>query len=329
MKKIAKILFIFLGLLVVVVCFLVWQTPAVEVKSFGVTFSKLMAEDFGVDWKESFNATVEDLKIKNIRIPVYWQEVEPMKGEFNFSWLDWMLETADKNNAKVILAIGRKVPRWPECHEPEWIINNQDTRYNNQRLLNYIKTTVERYDDNQVVWAWQVENEPFLKFGICPKADGNLLDEEIELVRSISDKPIIVTDGGEFGDWFRAYKRGDIFGSTLYRHVQTRFIGEWTYPLPPSFFRLRQSVVKMFYGEKPVFVAELQAEPWIDGVVKDADLETQYASFGPERFGELMEYIEGTGFDTFYFWGAEWWFFLKEQGHPEMWNLVKEKLNTF
>lgn len=323
MKIIKKIILIVLVVIIVLIIsgwLLIKKVPTVETKTFGVTFSKIMAEDFNLDWQKAYRSIVQDLGIKKVRIPVYWPEVEVAEGEFDFSWFDWILEESKKNEVDVILVVGIKVPRWPECHRPEWV--------DNESLLKYIETTVKRYNNHSAVWAWQVENEPFLKFGICPNYEPKFIDKEIELVRSISNKPIIVTDGGEFGDWFRAYKRADIFGSTMYRHVQARFIGEFTYPLPPSFFRLRQSVVELFYGKKPKIVVELQAEPWIDGVVKDSSLEVQYAGFGPERFDDLMEYIEGTGFDTFYFWGVEWWYWLKEKGHPEMWELVKDYVDN-
>lgn len=327
MKKFIKIFILVLLVLFVVGVFWVSRVPKTSVKNFGVTFSKTMAEEFGLDWKDVYREIFDDLGISKIRIPVYWQEVEKEEGDFDFSDYDWMLGVAKENNTEVILAVGRKVPRWPECHEPEWF-QSQSSNLKSQSLLNYIKTTVERYDSNPAVAAWQVENEPFLPFGICPEYDPYFIDEEIELVRSLSDKSIVVTDGGEFGDWARAYKRADIFGSTMYRHVVTKYIGEWTYPIPSWFFRLRQGFLETFYEKKPRIVIELQTEPWIDGVVKDATVERQYEGFGPERFAEMMEYIKGSGFDTFYFWGVEWWYWLKEQDRPEMWDLVKSQVSN-
>ena len=310
--------------------FFVSRVPKVEPKNFGITYSVKMAKDFGIDWQEAFEASLEDLGVKKIRIPVYWDEVEKEEGVWDFSQIDWMLEQAEKYDAEIVLAVGKKVPRWPECHTPHWVreFSISNSQFSNEKLLNYIETTIKRYDDKEVVKYWQIENEPFLKFGICPNYDPYFVDEEIKLVKSLSDKKIIMSDGGEFGDWVRAYKRTDVFGSTLYRHIVSRFMGEWTYPIPSWVFRLRQGIVKTFYGDKPRIVIELQSEPWIDGVVKDSTVERQYEGFGPERFKEMMKYIEGTGFDTFYFWGVEWWYFLKEQGHPEMWDLAKEKISS-
>ncbi len=312
-------------ILILVGCFFVANVPSVDSKNFGVTFSVTMADYLDIDWQEAYIAILEDLNIKKLRIPVYWPEVEPEEGQFDFSRIDWMMEKAVEHKAELILVVGRRVPRWPECHSPEWV-QSEEMESQNKKLLNYIEVAVKRYDNNPTVWAWQVENEPFLKFGICPKLDVDFFESEIALVKSLSDKPIVLTDGGEFGDWVRAYKRADVFGSTMYRHVVTRYIGEWTYPIPSWFFRLKQGLVEVFYGEKPRLVVELQAEPWIDGDIKTSGVERQYEGFGPERHKKMTEYIKGTGFDTFYFWGAEWWYWLKtEKESPEMWELVKEQ----
>lgn len=326
LKKILLISAVFIAIVFTGSFFLLKRVPVAEVKSFGVTFSKIQAERLGLDWQEAYLAILNDLEIKKIRIPVYWQEVEAQKDAFNFVSIDWMVEKAEEHEAEIILAVGRKLPRWPECHEPEWV-QSQNANLKSQKLLDYIKKTIERYDTHPAVWAWQVENEPFLRFGECPHSEiKKNLDEEIALVRFLSDKPIIITDGGEFGDWFRAYKRADIFGSTMYRHVYGEWFGEITYPIPSFFFRLKHGLVELFYDKKPSLVIELQAEPWGDKLIEETDIDEQLRLFGPERFGEMMEYIKGTGFDTFYLWGAEWWYLLKEKGHPEMWEAVKDMI---
>lgn len=325
-KKILIFLIIAVAFLVCVICFFVCRIPQTEVKIFGVTYSKIQAEDLGLDWQKAYEAIFEDLGFDLIRIPIYWSEVEREEGVFDFSSTDWMMEVAEAHNANVVLVVGRKVPRWPECHEPTWV-QSQISKIKSQKLLDYIKTTVKRYDDSFAVWAWQVENEPFLNFGECPGLDKEFLDGEIKLVKSLSSKPIIITDGGEFGDWARAYKRADIFGTTMYRTIWNDTIGYFKYPIPPSFFRLKLGIIDFIYGKKPSVVIELQAEPWGPMLIQDLDINEQFVSMNPEKFKELMEYIEGTGFDTFYLWGVEWWYWLKENGHPEMWELVKSTIN--
>jgi hypothetical protein len=44
----------------------------------------------------------------------------------------------------------------------------------------------------------------------------------------------------------------------------------------------------------------------------------------PEMFKEDVEFAKQTGLDKFYFWGVEWWYWMKEkQNQPEIWNEAK------
>ncbi len=334
-KAILSLVFIagFAALLTGIIWFLLALAPKTPIKTFGVTFSKMQAEVLGLDWRETYENIFSDLNIKDVRVPVYWQEVEKEEGIFDFSSIDWMIEKAAEYDGKLILVVGRKVPRWPECFEPGWV-QNQKPDIKDQKLLDYIKKVVERYAENPTVVAWQVENEPFLKFGECPALDVQFLDKEIALVRSIAKKPVIISDGGEFGSWYRAYKRADIFGTTMYRIFYNKILGQIKYPLPPSYFRLKRALIETFFGlpagrqgKKPMVVIELQAEAWGPKLIYEVSTEENYKSFNPEEFRKILEYIKGTGFDTFYFWGAEWWYFLKEkENKPEMWELAKEMI---
>jgi hypothetical protein len=72
-----------------------------------------------------------------------------------------------------------KIPRWPECHDPYWIDDLEQKKIN-KRLLQFIEATIKRYQDNENIIYWQVENEPFLKFfGECPPLDKDFLKSEI------------------------------------------------------------------------------------------------------------------------------------------------------
>ena len=82
-----------------------------------------MPRIWGLDWKETYLALLDDLKVKNLKIAAHWDLIEPQDGVYDFADLDWQLEQARLHNAKVMLAIGMKTPRWPECHVPEWAKN--------------------------------------------------------------------------------------------------------------------------------------------------------------------------------------------------------------
>lgn len=286
---------------------------------WGVTFEKNFAEKLGLDWRLAYLAMLDDLKIKNIRVIARWADIEPQEDKFNFADLDWQVEQAAKREAKIILAAGFKSPRWPECHTPDWVGDKK------KALLKYIEAVVSRYKNNPAIVAWQVENEPFLPFGECPKVDAALLDAEIALVKKIDSRPILMTDSGELSFWVSAAKRGDIFGTTMYRWVWNRYLGSYKYPLPPSFFRVKERITRWFVGqEKQFIVIELQGEPWTHKQIYEISVEEQLALMPLAEFNETINYAKQTGFSDYYLWGVEWWYYLKEKGEGEYWERVKE-----
>src|SRR5690606_27427087 len=110
---------------------------------------------------------------------------------------------------------------------------------------------------------WQIENEPYLDFGICPKPDPNRVNEEIQIVKSLDPRPVLLTDSGELSTWYPVMELGDVFGTTLYRNVWSPWFGIVEYPLPPMFYTAKSRIVQLITGmNKPSIVAELQAEPW-------------------------------------------------------------------
>jgi len=334
LKKIFKIIFhVFLIALavipvLVVIVYVLFNWPIGEgvgnKAALGVTFSNRYAEDIGLDWKEAFTATLDDLGVRKIRIPVYWDRVEKNEGTYDFSEVDWQLQEAGKRNAEIILTVGQKVPRWPECFVPEWTKDNDAKR--KEKLLDFVGATIEQYKNNPAVKYWQVENEPFLTFGICPKLDVTLLDKEIALVREKDpSRKIIVTDSGELSIWYQAAKRADIFGTTMYLDVCSNKIGDcFTYPIGPNFFKIKQWVIRTFANQNNAIVIELQGEPWLQGWTIHKPIEEQLAAMDGERLKENVVFAENSGFSEIYIWGVEWWYWMKVQAnHPEIWQTAQ------
>ncbi len=332
MKYIKKFLRIFgkvigIAFIVLLGFFIYFNIPVSDQNDraeLGVTFSSRYAENIGLDWKEAYLAALDELEIKNVRLPVYWDLVEQSEGKFDFSDVDWQLNEARKRNVNIILTIGQKVPRWPECAIPDWAnINDQKRK---EALLDFISVVMERYKNNPEIKYWQIENEPFLLFGICPAPDADLLDSEITLVRKIDDsRKIIVSDSGELSLWVRAARRADVFGTTMYRNVYKEGWGYYVYPVGPRFFRFKYGLISLFAEQKNAIVAELQAEPWIQGWTVDATLEEQFKSMNEKKLRENVTYARQVGFPEIYLWGVEWWYWLKvEKNYPVLWNTAQE-----
>ena len=317
-----------LGVLLIIWAYGLVAVPKLEPKIWGLTFSARQAESFNLDPHETLTALVNDLGIKALRLSAYWDDIEPRKGEYDFSRIEGELDIARRGGATVVLAMGRKLPRWPECHDPKWLGEVSEGEQK-ERQLKYVKNVVERFKDDTTIGAWQVENEPFLPYGHCPGYDIDLLDQELSLVRELDpSRKVIVTDSGELSLWVRAAKRGDIFGSTMYRKVSNKYLGLITYPIPPSFFRVKRALTELAVGERPAIVVELQGEPWDLSPYQELPVERQFKTMGPDDFADTLEYAEKTGFDAFYLWGGEWRYWLKKNGHEEHWNLVKSRVDA-
>ena len=322
-----KFLFFFLIIVCFVLGVILYLSRPIEIageQEYGVTFSKPFAEKMGLDWKETYMAILDDLKADKLRLSAYWDQSEPKESEYSFDDIIWQVSEAEKGGADVILAIGRKLPRWPECHIPEWA-SSLDEQKKQELVLKYIAEAVSRLKDFKNIKIWQVENEPFLGFGECPVINKENLENEIFLVRSIDpSRPILVTDSGELGRWIPAARRGDIFGTTMYFQIYNDWIGHFKYPIRPGFFRFKQRLTDLSAGKKPKMVIEFQMEPWNKKQNYETSLEDQFAVFSESDFDKRVEFVKKTGFDTVYLWGAEWWYWLKEKhAKPEFWEKAK------
>jgi hypothetical protein len=324
-KKFLKLFFLSVVLFVVFIfgAFFSYPTEPPDGTIFGVTFSRFQAEGFGYDWREMYIAMLDDLGVRHLRLSAYWSEIEPGDDEFHFDVLDWQIDEAKKRDAQIILAIGRKTPRWPECHIPEWASDlSRDEQ--NAKVTEMLEVVVDRYKNEAAIWAWQVENEPLFPFGICPPRDQPYFEEEVMYVRSLdASRPIITTDSGELSFWLMAGSQGDIFGTTMYKIVQGSGIGLFSYDwVPAVFYRKKAAILqKLLPNLQDVIVIELQAEPWFAGLEASPDtLDRQFKRFSLKRFQKHIQYARDVSYSKTYLWGVEWWYWLKEEaGHPEFW----------
>ncbi|OGG86207.1 hypothetical protein A2392_01970 [Candidatus Kaiserbacteria bacterium RIFOXYB1_FULL_46_14] len=328
-NKWSRWLLVALLLIGIVAAFAWWLTekPVPSKIVYGMSFNTLYANELGLDWKEVYDAILDDLGVRHLRLAAHWPMVEPEKGVYNWTELDYQMERAEEVNADVIFAVGRRLPRWPECHVPEWGASLPWEKQK-EEIREYLRVVVERYKNNPAIIYWQVENEPYLEVfakDYCNELDEEFLIEEIELVRSLDPtRPILVTDSGNLGLWAHAYKHGDAFGTSVYVYFWNPELGQFRTILPPWFYRAKENFIKLFYGNKPTFLIELSAEPWLVEPVTSVDLKTQYERMDLQKINEIIDYAVETRYDKQYLWGAEWWYWLKKQGHNEIWDRGRE-----
>ncbi|MCB9798908.1 beta-galactosidase [Candidatus Nomurabacteria bacterium] len=301
------------------------QTYDIE---FGISFNNVHAASLGLDWNEVYEAMMTDLQPKYVRISATWKEIEEVKGVFNFESLEWQMDVAHQHGAKVILVVGQKAPRWPECHIPAWVDYGKGE--SKQELLRYVEKTVLHFKDHPALEMWQVENEPFIRFqfGECERYDRKAIFDEIAIIKKLDQKhPTIVTDSGEMGLWWTAAHSGDFFGTTLYRVVRipngTIFRYDW---LPAIVYRIKAWVTGVDMNR--FFISELQAEPWFDtGDPTNTPIEVQEKTMDPDRLHKHIEFSRHVGAKRAYLWGVEWWYFMKQvHGDQRYWEIVRDIL---
>jgi len=315
------LIIIFLSL--IIYYFFVARTPEQKNITWGVNFSQMQAESLKLDWKKTYLAILEDLGSKNIKLHTQWDWVEGKKDNFYFDDIDWQINEAEKHNAKLIYVAGMKTGRWPECHIPNWA-NELSKKEQQTEILKYIKEVVLKYKGSKSIVAWQAENEPLFKFGVCPWYDENFLKREVNFIKSLdSTRPVVVSDSGEQSFWIKAAGIGDIVGTTMYRRVWFHIFNDYGFYvnilLPAKTYGLKAELIKKLFG-KEVINVELQAEPWGKKLLYDIPFKEQEKLMDVSKFKGNIEYAKKTGLDEFYLWGAEWWYWLKEkQGKPEIW----------
>lgn len=298
--------------------------PAKKDIVFGATFSKKYAEELGIDWQKAYLGILDDLKVKALRLPVYWDDAERETGKYDFSAYDWMVNEAEKRNVKIILAVGIKLPRWPECHIPWWVKLDDPAKIEDS-FIPFLRDAVERYKTSPLISAFQVENEPyfFREFGVCPLLPQNFLDKEVDLVKKISGRPVILTESGELGHWERLIGKADILGVSLYRVTWNRWVGYFFYPLTPVFYREKIRVLKPFFED--ILITELQVEPWTNKSISQTPLEEQFKTMNLRQLKNNVDFVKYVGANEVYLWGVEWWYWMKEKnGDGRFWEEGKK-----
>ncbi len=232
-------------------------------QKLGVSFIPDYAASLGVDPQQTMDS-LTGIGVKNFRFVSYWSDIERTPGQYDFSQLDWQFEKAEAADAKVILTLGLRQPRWPECHIPDWAANEPREVWQPQ-LLNVMTAVVERYKDSPSLDRYQVENEYFLKgFGSCTDFSRDRLVTEYNLVKSLDPKHgIIVARSNNALGFPVGAPTPDEYSISVYKRVWDAGVTRryLEYPFPAWFYAYIAGTQKIFQ-HRDMIVGELQAEAW-------------------------------------------------------------------
>ncbi|MFZ5391323.1 MAG: beta-galactosidase [Patescibacteria group bacterium] len=289
------------------------------------TFSASQARYLGLNPTEAYLRIIKELKPKQIRLQANWDQIEPQFDQFDFFELDNFVDIATVNKVAVTLAIGRKLPRWPECHDPVWLKDLRPDQAD-ERLEIMLKRVVAHYKDNPTIIRWQLENEPLFTFGNCPVPNWHRLVKEVNLLRQLdSSRPILLTDSGELSSWWETAPLADVQGVTLYRVTWNPITHYFSYPLPAYWYRLKAALVSWWV--KDIIISELQLEPWASDGLNNLTYQEIQKSMSLDRFNDNVNYFYKTGFSQGFVWGVEWWLKAEQLGWPEYWQAGQKLFN--
>jgi hypothetical protein len=312
----------------------------------GTTFSQLQCRYLGLDNRETFQYLCS-LGFRQVRLGSYWNEIEPIENQFDFSTLDWLLDESHRCGIEVILTVGMKAPRWTEFHFPNWLSSRNDTSGSSQpidrhpeirdRTLHFLEQVVDHTRSAPAIKYWQIENEPFARLEIT---GGRFLSEpfvrqEVERVRSLAlpHQKILLTNAitlpaAQFPTDDRAFRTSlalaDAVGINVYTKVPIGNSPFYVEALPPFWNKLKQWQQILVTSGKEAWIAEAQAEPWEPNelvAVKKID----YPSSHPARVQTLVTRLTAIGYTTILLWGCEYWYWHQKNGRNS-WNLMVQRL---
>ena len=297
--------------------------------SLGVSFIAPYASYLGLDPHQTYLAILDDLHVKQLRLVSYWDQIEPIQGQYDFTELDWEMQQAASHGAKVSLSIGLRQPRWPECHAPDWINTTEPLAQWQPQLQTFMATVIHRYKNSAALASYQLENEFYLRnFGTCTDSSQSRLVSEFNMVKKIDHThPIIMSRSDNFPEWPPLQPEADLTGMSVYRRVWDSTVSKryFSYPLPSWYYAFLAGVQKIRTGHDSV-LHELQTEAWApDGKgIPDISLAEQNKSFNAARLKSTVAFGEQTGLKHIDLWGAEYWYYRMQTLHdPSVWNEAK------
>lgn len=292
---------------------------------YGVSFSLHRCSELGLDKKKVLKSALEDLGFRRFRLMSYWNIHEQKQGKYDFRELDWQLDMIAGYGGQVSLCLGKRQPRWPECHMPQWAKELPREKWY-EALFQYIAIVVERYKNHPALVSWQLENEALLKeFGYCEDKDYShrRLRHELSIIRNLDRQhPVIMTLSDSWGLPWRS-PRPDMYAMSLYR-ITINKEGKYTHSKRPAlFYRLRAVLIRLLTGRR-TFIHELQAEPWLKQSLTKSSLQTQLEYMNSDIVKETAQFADRTGMRPIDFWGLEWWYWLKfSKKDGEMWDAIQ------
>ena len=283
---------------------------------FGTTFSHRYARYLNLNLTDSLDEILK-LKFNIIRLCAYWDEIQSTPNEFNFFDIKAILDKCQQNNQDVIFTLGMKSPRWPEFYFPSWLKIKNPT-YAINHVLPFIKQSIIKLKNYNCIKYWQIENEPLDPSGhdkmVIPF---DALKQEVDLARNLDPERKIIINlwGNELTKRnILPYVRllADVIGLDIYYRVPCAI---FKYRGPKDNDQTLSNIINE--STKPIWITELQAEPWGNNMNMDSQLLLNYFRRAVKLNSQAI-----------LFWGIEYLLSEKNKGNYSLWNEVLNILHT-
>ena len=300
--------------------------------TYGVSFIPDYATSLGLNPKQTMQALL-NIGVRQFRLTSYWSDIETAPNHYNFSQLDWEFALANAYHAKIILVVGLRQPRWPECHPPSWINTKASLNTWEPQLLTFMTKVINRYKQNPALEAWQLENEYFLKgFGDCTNfSRKRLITEDKLLARLDPSHDIIIGRSNNAIGIPMNQPVPNIYSISIYKRVWDANITHryLEYPYPAWYYAFLAELQEI-HQHKNMIIAELQAEAWPPNgqSIPATTLAVQNQSLNATRLTHRFSFARSTGMKDAILWGAEYWYYRKQVLHdPSLWNVAKQEFS--
>jgi len=321
----------------------------------GFSFRPRQIEAFGLDAR----ATLEALLIHDfdvVRLPAYWNQIEPSVGKFDTKELDWQLEAIERARKRVIISVGAiKNFGYPEFFVPRHQLERSLTEGSLVRssthaallvaAMRFIQRVVERYRDRPSIVAWQLEHEAVDPLGVehSWRLAVDFVQHELAALREADPSRPVMMNGFlptssvvRLSQWWRTRDQGDslavatqladIVGIDFYPRHALLALGARTLYLDGGRLPWQRAVTRALVDDvrrrgKRLMVAEGQAEPW-EAVTLPPNPE-RGAMFSCRPGDAIRNYntaMAWSGHDAplyaYLFWGADYWILRDRSGDP-------------
>ena len=312
-----------------------WAQPQFPPPLVGFSFSPITSESAGRDARSDLSRLLTATQPDLVRLPIYWDAVQPDPAELDFTSVDELLEVVAQYNqtaadrARVVLTIGARNFLYPELHQPQWVGPREQPyigdAQSGSEYRTYFDASITRYRDSPLLYSWQVENEPLDDVGNDLTGHDQIsaaqlaweigrvheLDPLHKAVLTTYDGWNVTVDmlqlyadsimwqlGGPSGHPEEALQAGDALGLDLYIDGPPVPHGITTVQLRAAW---KQQAVDFWANRahgmgKDIWIAEMQAEPW-NGVT----------SFTPRDLLASAADYRQEPVDVVLMWGADTW----------------------